>query len=244
MGLWKKVKKAWKKAKEFVNSVKNALTDISGFLGGLFEWLFSFLDFLPKKKLRMRIFVLFDGYEPVKVKPEIEKWLAETKRIFKDKMNIRIKKLGSKYITFISEAAPEYALTPSGDSSFIYSSASRYFQDIMDQNMSGLWSLVSDLTGYGQTIEVFVVKTIAGGQMRGFSVPFLYNYCLLAAETKVRPGMLSGAHPTDLAHEIGHMCWLRHHGDSNNLMNETGSGSKLKKWQKAKIRNSKYVTYL
>jgi len=90
------------------------------------------------------------------------------------------------------------------------------------------------LIGWGAPITVFAVRDIKG--KRGCSLGPFSDYVTIVA---TRPGCL--------AHELGHACylyWDQHHSDPDNLMHSSCGGTKLKKWQKVLMRNSRHVTYL
>lgn len=89
------------------------------------------------------------------------------------------------------------------------------------------------MLGFLSPVVVFMVRSIDGNL--GCSLGIFSDYVTVQASK-----------PVCLAHETAHACypWWEHHDDSTNLLYEVCGGTKLKKWQKILIRNSRHVSYL
>jgi hypothetical protein len=110
------------------------------------------------------------------------------------------------------------------------------------------------LIGYGAPIIAFAVRKYTDGKA-GCSMGLLADYITVKFDEEdnsdtFTPEQLThekvlGA-VTDLAHEVGHCCYLWHYPSTNdNLMDPfTNRTGHLNVWQKIVVRTSRHVTYL
>ena len=92
---------------------------------------------------------------------------------------------------------------------------------------------------HAQDITVFVVRAVGGGKT-GCATGTFDDYVVID-QTAV------GGDRTTMAHEIGHACGLAHRPDQrSNLMfpSELRPTTNLTRWQKCRLRGSRYVTRL
>lgn len=89
--------------------------------------------------------------------------------------------------------------------------------------------------GFAAPIVVFAVRDVKG--KRGCSLGPFAEYVTIEAQS-----------PGCLAHELGHANYPNpfapHHGNPDNLMHSSCRGTKLKKWQKIFMRDSRFITYI
>ena len=116
LGLWSKIKKAVKKVvKKIVKTVKKIVRVIkeiiNRLLGGI-DFIGSLIGIRPKKYLRLKIFILRKDGKPIQDKATVQSNLDKTIKIFKEKLNIEIRKpnLYKDFIEFLNENAPSEAL--------------------------------------------------------------------------------------------------------------------------------------
>ena len=116
-----------------------------------------------------------------------------------------------------------------------FSSAASYYRRVAYKDVGDI------LTGYGQSITAIVVKDIT--DKVGCSLGPLTSYLLIDKEGFDVSQSLPRA--STLVHEMGHQNGLWHRSSESNLMfKERKRGTDLSKWQRAWIRNSRYVTFL
>jgi len=96
----------------------------------------------------------------------------------------------------------------------------------------GTWRKV---VGCGAPITVFVIRSLEEGVAR--SLGPLTDYLVVGGQQNVDV--------TDVAHEMGHACYLVwHSGDNTNLMfSSSPRGSQLDWLQTTLVRSSRHVTY-
>jgi hypothetical protein len=83
------------------------------------------------------------------------------------------------------------------------------------------------------SVVVLAVRSVDSRETSGCSLNVLSDHVLIEGED-----------PRCLAHELGHACGLWHHRSSENVMSPTCGGTKLKKWQRCVLRDSRDVSYL
>jgi hypothetical protein len=195
-----------------------------------------FLDLLGielRKRLRICIIILTqekDGKEfpvatPADLKPDID----AAKRIYDQAANVELIVDG---IHTIDARAPDANLD-------VHCGAGAWGDDLW---VAGSWfeltanSYCFDgagqrLIGWAAPVIVFVVRDVEG--KKGCSIGPFSDYVTI-----------EGGDPVCVAHEVGHACSLWHVDPPDNLMNGQCGGTKLKKWQRVILRNSRHVTYL
>ncbi|MCG3257443.1 MAG: hypothetical protein KAU62_15175 [Candidatus Heimdallarchaeota archaeon] len=245
MGLWSKIKKAVKKAvKKVVKTVKKivrVIKEVIHRLIGIFDFFGSLIGIRPKKYLRLKIFILRKDGKPIQDKATVQSKLDKTIKIFKDKLNVEIRKanLVLNFIDFLNDDAPAEALNVSACSfGAMFTDAADYFDDQCNYARTSTGSYVADLLGIGEPIFAFVVLSIGGGKF-GCGYPWgPLNYCLITTDCPM----------TSLAHELCHMCGLTDSSSHNkNLMSSNRNQETdydLNRWQISVVRNSRFVTYI
>jgi hypothetical protein len=230
----------------FFNGIKEGIWRIIG----LPDLILSLLGILLPKKMRVRVKILrdvdgnalFGDEELPQADREFELQLVQDaidllKEVFKDEANIKVIPAGDGWIEIASRPAPSYALTaPCGFDLFTdgFSEAGAYYRWVAYKDAKGL------LTGYGQSITAIVVKDIV--DKAGCSLGPLTSYLLIDKEGFAVSQVIPRA--STLAHEMGHQNGLWHRPSESNLMyKERKRGTDLSKWQRAWIRNSRYVTF-
>ena len=158
--------------------------------------------------------------------------------MFKEEANINVIAAGDALIDIASGPAPSYALIAPCDFELFkdgFSRAGAYYRRVAYKDAKGL------LTGYGQSITAIVVKDIT--DKRGCSLGPLTSYLLVDVSAFDTTQAIPPA--STLAHEMGHQNWLYHRDDQSNLMYASRDrGTSLTRWQRAWIRNSRFVTFL
>ena len=185
-----------------------------------------------RKKLRICIIILRDEKNnptatPESLKPEIEK----AKSIYKDAANVELIVQG---INTVSDPTPNRNLD-------VGCGVSGWWEDLwlpgsyyeFIANRMCFDGIARRITGWAAPVVVFAVRSVTG-TTAGCSLGPFSDYVTI-----------EGPNPICLAHEIGHACSLPHlSSDKQNLMHPTCGGTKLKKWQKCVLRNSRHVTFL
>jgi hypothetical protein len=101
----------------------------------------------------------------------------------------------------------------------------------MTECFYGTWRRIA---GYGAPITVFVIRSMEEGL--GRSIGPLSDFVFIGGAQSVDV--------TDVAHEIGHACYLWHINDNTDLMNKNPPrGTSLNWWQVVIVRSSRHVTY-
>jgi hypothetical protein len=229
------------------NGIKEAFWRIIG----IPDFILSVLGILIPKKMRVRVTILrdvdgkalFGDEELPQSERERELQLVQDaidllREVFKEEANIKVIAAGDDWINIAFGPAPSYALTaPCGFDLFKegLSRAGAYYRRVAYKDTSGF------LIGYAQPITAIVVKDIT--DKRGCSLGPLTSYLLIDVSgfdvTQINP------RASTLAHEIGHQngCW--HRPSLSNLMYKgVDRGTNLSRWQRAIIRDSRYVTFL
>jgi hypothetical protein len=241
MGLWSKfksaVKKVWRAAKAVVRVVVRAvITIVNSLTLGLFDLLFGFLAW-PPKRLRLHVFILAtapppgggDEMPPTPVVPpqEVQDAIDRTKRIYKDRFNVNVRPYSKTFIEFLTDPPPPEVLDFECGIGSEFGVAGEY----LAKHLAG-WNAVPISATF--PVTVFVVRSLLGPL--GCSMAVIGEYVVIA-----QPGVVDNV---GLAHELGHTCSLWHSGSSDNLMfRQSPAGEKVKWFQKNLLRSSRHVQY-
>jgi len=190
----------------------------------IFDTVFGFLLW-PKKKMKIKIFILKDEQQKPVVSPhDLDKAIEYTVKVFKEKFNVDILPVANgSFVEVLKTLAPSEGLhTKGGKGAFNeeFKTAGSYFAA----------NLVSPI----YPITAFVVEDIEDAT--GCSLGPMTDYITLSRD---------GAKDRSvLAHELAHACGLWHVNDKTNLLwNKNDRGSEIKWWQKNILRSSRHVTY-
>jgi hypothetical protein len=249
--MWKKIKKAIKKAGNVVVAVVvqavNVVKEVVNRGFGIPDFLFSLfagvrvLDFIATlfglklaKKLRLRVVILRDkAGAPLATPAEVAPSIDFAREVFKQ-ARTEIVGAGGDLIRTVGGAAPSAALDVECGTMEVWTQdlgdAGAYFRRESAYNVTGV------VLGYAAPVTVFVVHDVAGegGCALGFAADYV----------TVDVGGLKEAPPGVLAHEVGHACGLWHMKAKTNLMHPDADGTVLRRWQEAIFRNSRHVTFL
>ena len=240
--MWKKIKKAAKKVWRTVKKVVRVLKEIGMRGFGILDFLGSLLGVMPRKRLIARFVVLMDEKRnPVQFLPEVERWVAVTKQVFNDRLNVEVKPWHDKFVSFVPTPSPAALLRPA-DCSFTagFGDAADDFEDLAGDlyysEGSSLGEELRRITGYGEPIVIIVVEATSAG-VRGCAYPWIHNFCWV----------ISKPLSTTPSHEAGHLCGLFPHSSAaHNLMNSDrlDMDSNMNRLQVSWARNSRYITFL
>lgn len=228
MGFWSSIKKA---AKWVVQKVKTVVRVVVKYAFGLLMRFINLLgSWIPvEKKMRIQVFILYDGVTPVHSVPDTERAVNDTVALFKDKFNIKLKSYAKIFVQEITKPAPNAALNVTCD-------ASAYWDEFGDSgeffaaNLAG-WNAIPISVNF--PISIFIVKSIAG--KIGCSIP-IADYVVLSPQ-----GVVS---TTTMSHELGHTCLLFHRSNQKNLMySDSTRGTDVTKWQRYWVRSSRHCTF-
>ena len=237
------LRKIWRKVKKTVKKVVRTAKAVAHRIAGVVDLTASLFGIRPEKHLRLKVLILTDTLgQPMQTEQEVERWLNETKRIFKDRMNVVIQAPDTHFpiIGVIEEPAPPEAVFATCGVTAAFSDASDYFDDHCTYTKRGVISFLLDAIGYGEAMYAFVVHNIDEGSRNGCAFPVVQDYCLVERNPRT----------TTLAHEMCHLGGLSfpnegHRSEPDNLMNITRDDldSDLTRWQISVVRSSRYVTY-
>lgn len=233
MGLFKKIKKALKKAWNAVKATARAIFRI------VIEVIVRVIKIITyrvpvKRKMRYQILVLRNELgnpllDDAGLK-NLQNQVYETIKIFKDKFDIDLIPYEKPGIETLPTSAPPAALEVecgSGAASNEWGEAGAYFAN----NLAG-WNGIPVSLGF--PISVFVVREI--GDKWGCSLGPLTDYVTLSIDGATKS-------LTTIAHEMGHACCLRHRDNSKNLMySKSSRGTDVTGWQKFVVRTSRHCT--
>ncbi len=214
----------------FIDELLNLVTEIVWRVVGLGDALLGLVGIQPLKKLRLCIVILRNEKgTPTSSAAILQPHIDAARRIFREAANVH---LYVDTIHTVSSPSPGYALDVGCDTAawgedFGLTGAYFKFTGVEQCPLGGL----SRVLGYGNQIVIFCVREIPGGTA-GCSLGPLSDYVTV-----------EGADPVCIAHELGHACGLWHCCPNDNLANGICGGTTLDWWQRAIVRNSKYVTY-
>ena len=191
----------------------------------IFDTLFGFLNW-PKKKLRIKIFILQDSQaNPVISSSDLDTAIEYAKKSFKKNFNISLLPNKSKetFVEMLQKKPPPEVLYTKGSIGALGE----------EFKITGSF-FASNLSGLFYPVTVFIVLDI--DHASGCSLGPLTDYVTLD------PGGAKNA--STLAHELAHACGLWHLQSKSNLLWRTFSrGDEVKWWQKNIFRSSRHVTY-
>lgn len=253
------LRKAWRRAKNFVRAVVRAVVrivvTIVTFVVKILDLIFGFLAW-PQKKMRLQILVLKNSDAPgdytltdrSMMMPSIEKAIA----ILKDQCNIKLTAYskGNKdpidnWVQFIDDLPPGNALVGEKCNPWTiftqeFKQAGAFFADHLAGWVGGI-----PTSGYFP-ITMFVIRDFKDPDLLGCSGGFWTEYITVKGSAFVdasgKPVELS-----TIAHEIAHTCNLLGHFDyKTNIQypNEDRTAPYRFNWlQKSIVRSSRHATY-
>lgn len=258
MGIWSSIKKAAKKVgRAVVGAVSiaiNLVGEIFGRAAGFIGFLIDLLIPWPRKRLRLRIMILNneDGTSLAPSKDllqEANDIYDYTVKIFKEEANIKVTSYGNlSRVEILDEKPPTEALDLTcGSGAFWdhFKKAGAFFIANKQYSISIL------ALGNGAPITAFVVRNIVDhfGCSQGAIADYVtinHEYLTVGSDDDVVTSTPSKA----VAHEVGHACGLEymvfreHHPQKSNLMHPAhNTNRKLKRYQIAIMRNSRFVTF-
>lgn len=214
-----------------IDQILNIVTEIIWRLAGLVDAILSAVGFTPLKKMRVCIIILRDeNGRPVTTEAALQADITAAQTIFRDEANIEMV-VEDVHIT--DGSAPDHALD-------VGCNGDAWLQDLWLPGsyfqLTAEWHCtkgsISRILGLGNQIVVFCIRQIPGNTA-GCALGPLTDYLTV-----------EGADPICLAHEVGHKLGLWHCCPADNLANGTCGGTQLDWWQRAIVRNSKFVTYI
>jgi hypothetical protein len=242
MGFWSSIKKAVKKVWQVTKAVvrvvaRGIITIINNLTLGLPDLLLGFLTW-PEKNLRLHVFILSappsdsGGGDPIpggQVVPtqDVQDAIERTKKLYKDKFNVKIKPYSKTYIEVLEEIPPPEVLDFECGAGQEFGTAGEWIA----KHLAG-WNAAP--VSFTFPITVFVVRNLKGPL--GCSMSVIGDY-VVVAQDGIKDNVA-------LAHEMGHTCSLWHSGSSDNLMyKQSPAGEKVKWFQKNLLRSSRHVQY-
>ena len=189
----------------------------------LFDSLFGFSNW-PKKKLRIKIFILSDQQEDNSIREkDLDASIDYAKKVFKKNFNVEL--LAHHKNAFIEglQNTPVEALHIRGGLGALGD----------EFNIAGSF-FASNLSGVFFPVTVFVVKNIKGAS--GCSLGPISDYVTLDTVGVKQTSVL--------AHELAHACGLWHISKRSNLLYPYADrDDEVSWWQKNIFRSSRHVTY-
>lgn len=216
----------------FIRMILNWVTEIVWRLVGLVDFIASLAGFRPRKKMYFGVIV--PPITPIGSDADIMRQVDAAIRFYDTTCNINMIFTGICHTQISPPRQPlNVACNAEGfaddfgfvGSYFEFTSATCKFTDSFRR-----------VIGLGAEIIIFVVQDVTP-TFNGCSFASTHNWVLIEAQ------------PSDqaltAAHEIGHACWLDHHGNPTNLMfQSTPSGTAtLDNFQIALVRWSKHCVY-
>ena len=209
----------------------NLLKEVVNRLLKLPEVLLTLVGVRFGKRLRVRVVVLRDERGlPLASDAEVRPAYEEAQRILARMAGVAVEPAGWRVVT-APHAAPKSALDvrcTDGAWRDDLGQAGAFFRSLMASTPVGT------LTGYGQPVTVFVVRSMT--THNGCSLGAAADYVTVEAKSLRTARRL-------LAHEVAHACGLWHSQRPNNLMLPQGPGEDLTHMQAAVLRSSRHVTY-
>ncbi len=209
----------------------NLLKEVVNRLLKLPEFLLTLVGVRFGKRLRVRVVVLRDERGlPLASDAEVRPAYEEAQRILARMAGVAVEPAGWRVVT-APHAAPKSALDvrcTDGAWRDDLGQAGAFFRSLMASTPVGT------LTGYGQPVTVFVVRSMT--THNGCSLGAAADYVTVEAKSLRTARRL-------LAHEVAHACGLWHSQRPNNLMLPQGPGEDLTHMQAAVLRSSRHVTY-
>ncbi|CUS04541.2 protein of unknown function [Candidatus Promineifilum breve] len=209
----------------------NLLKEVANRVLKLPEFLLTLVGVRFGKRLRVRVVVLRDERGlPLASDAEVRPAYEEAQRILARMAGVAVEPAGWRVVT-APHAAPKAALDvrcTDGAWRDDLGQAGAFFRSLMASTPAGM------LTGYGQPVTVFVVRSMT--THNGCSLGAAADYVTVEAKSLRTARRL-------LAHEVAHACGLWHSKRPNNLMLPQGPGEELTHMQAAVLRSSRHVTY-
>lgn len=231
--------KIWKKIKHTAAKIVRIVKEVVWRVVGLVDLFLSWLGIQPKKYLRLRVYILTNlKQQPLQTEAEVMRWIENTKKTFKDRMNIEVLPPDPHFpiLQVIQEPAPADCVFANSGFGDMFTHANDWFEDHCTFTTSNTTNVLTDLLGFGEVMYVFIVHNIDDGDRYGVAFPLGTDYCLVAKECRT----------TTMAHEMCHLGGVfPHSGTAHNLMKRARGDmdDQLKKWQAALVRNSRYVVF-
>jgi len=213
-----------------IKEIWDLIIEIANRILGIPDLILCAFGVMWTKKLRVCIIVLRkDKATPTATPASLAPDIAKAVTIFKDAAKVDFIVEG---IHTVKNPSPERNLKVSCGAGSWWDDLwlpGSYFE--VTANTECFDGIARRITGYASPVIVFVVEEVEG--KLGCSLGPFSDYVTV-----------TGGNPICLAHEVGHACTLLHHDGKDNLMNGKCGGTKLKKWQKCVLRNSRHVTFL
>jgi hypothetical protein len=224
--------------------VLRGLATLFGLVFGLFDLLFGFLTW-PPKKLRIQIFILATEAGPVLTEADLTPAINFATKTFKDSFNVKLLPYGSRMVEIIKEPAPDSALNVGCGFSGLFE---EYGQagDFFAAHLAG-WNALPVSGTF--PVTVFIVSEVDGPELEGCSQGPLTDYVTVERAALLPSGGFMGLYNNPsgsvMAHEIGHACNLWHDPDQSHLMykNAQNRGAGATWYQKNLLRSSRHVLY-
>jgi hypothetical protein len=215
-----------------LDEVLNVVTEIVARLAALPDVLLTFVGITPLKRLRLGVIILRDEKgAPTATEADVQVAIQEASNILRDAANVQILVLG---IEVVDDPSPSSALD-------VGCNVDAWGQDLWTTGtyfeQTATWHFPTQsgarLTGWGNPVIAFAVRSVEGASTLGCALGPLTDYLTI-----------EGSDPKCLAHELSHKVGLWHCCEPSNLAFHTCGGTELRGWQRAIVRDSKYVTYM
>jgi hypothetical protein len=219
----------WGAIKGAVRVIGRVIATVWGLLVGLFDLLFGFLTW-PPKKLRYQVFILSDDkgplIDPAALQPSID-FFTKT---YKDRFNVKVIPYGKPGVQIIEGPAPTAALDVSCEGG-AFSGEFEEAGDFFAKHLAG-WNVIPISLGF--PVSIFIVRSMTGAD--GCSIGPLSDYVTMTPTAVAELNVM--------AHETGHSCSLWHSGSHSNLMwHDPTRGNEVKWFQQNLLRSSRHVQY-
>lgn len=211
---------------------------------GAIDFFLALLGIMPRNSLRLRIAVLRDVTNtPVASNSVIHPILEYTMSIFSEQANVDILAADGLFMETLVSPAPTSALEVGCD-------ADAWLEDFGEAGdffrLNSAQDIASRVFGHAVPVTAFIVRNIREGKT-GCSLGPLTDYVVIGLQglENSNANELSLVPSKVLAHEIAHACGLWHgdYGMSNLINPSPDSATRLTRFQKAVLRNSRHVTY-